>query len=84
MRAVIGRVGDEFNDCCQVLEQLKALPYEQQWRVLEFARSLATSVPRGAPGQRLLSFAGMIPPDDLQAMQQAIEDGCEQVDANGW
>lgn len=68
----------------RVVEQLKALPYEFQWRVFEFARALAVSIPRGVPGQQLLRFAGAIPLDDLQVMRQAIEDGCEQVDANEW
>jgi len=68
----------------KVLEQLQALPYELQWRVLEFTRALALSTPRGAPGRQLMSFAGAIQLDDLRLMQQVIEDGCEQVDANGW
>jgi hypothetical protein len=67
----------------KVLEQLKALPYELQWRVLEFTRALAMSIPRGVPGQQLVSFAGTIPLDDLQLMHQAIEEGCEQVNAQG-
>jgi hypothetical protein len=68
----------------KVVEQLRDLPYELQWRVLEFTRALAVSVPHGVPGQQLLEFAGSIPPDDLQVMRQAIQDGCEQVDANEW
>lgn len=68
----------------KVLEQLKALPYELQWRVLEFTRALAMSIPRGVPGQQLVNFAGTIPLDDLQLMHQAIEEGCEQVDADEW
>ncbi len=68
----------------KVIEQLKSLPYELQWRVLEFTRALALSVPRGVPGQQLLRFAGVIPFDDVQQMRQAIEQGCEQVDVNEW
>ena len=68
----------------KVVEQLKALPYELQWRVLEFTRALAISTPHGVPGRQLLRFAGVIPPDDLQIMQQVIEQGCEQVDVNEW
>ncbi|TEU15539.1 MAG: hypothetical protein E3J21_12975 [Anaerolineales bacterium] len=68
----------------KVVEQLKVLPYELQWRVLEFTRALAISIPHGVPGQQLLRFAGAIPLDDLQLMRQAIEEGCEQVDANEW
>lgn len=68
----------------KVVKQLKALPYELQWRVLEFTRALAISTPHGVSGGQLLRFAGMIPLDDLQLMCQAIEQGCEQVDANEW
>jgi hypothetical protein len=52
----------------RVIEQLEVLPYELQWRVLEFARALAASVPL----------------DDLQLMRLAIEQGCERIDANEW
>ena len=68
----------------KVIEQLRALPNELQWRVLEFARALATSMPHGVPGQQLLHFAGTIPLDDLHVMRQVIEQGCEQVDTNEW
>ena len=30
------------------------------------------------------SFAGCIPEDDLEMMIKAIEEGCEQVDSDGW
>jgi len=68
----------------KVVEQLKDLPQELQWRVLEFTRALARSTPRGVPGQELLRFAGAISPDDARLMREAIERGCEQVDANEW
>jgi hypothetical protein len=35
----------------QVIEQLKTLSYDLQWRVLEFTRALALSTPHGVPGQ---------------------------------
>jgi hypothetical protein len=62
----------------KVIEQLKALPQELQWRVLEFTRALALSTPRGVPGRQLLRFAGAIPLEDVQLMREAIEQGCEQ------
>jgi hypothetical protein len=68
----------------KVIEQLRALPDELQWRVLEFTRALAVSVPHGVPGRQLLGFAGVIQPDDLDRMRQAIEEGCEQVDVHEW
>lgn len=68
----------------QVVEQLKGLPYELQWRVFEFTRALAMSAPRGVAGHQLVRFAGLIPKDDLQRMTLAIEQGCERIDANEW
>ncbi len=66
----------------QILEQLDILPYEQQRRILDFARALTVSAPVGVAGRELLRFAGTIEEDDLQMMAQAIEDGCERVDLN--
>jgi len=68
----------------KVIEQLKALPYELQWRVFEFARALAVSTPQGVPGQQLLRFEGAIAPDDLELMRLAIEQSCERIDTHGW
>jgi hypothetical protein len=68
----------------KVLAQLKALPSEMQWRVCEFTRALAASALQGVPGRQLLQFAGTVPPDDLQVMRQAIEEGCEAVNDNEW
>ena len=68
----------------KVVEQLKALPQELQWRVLEFTRALAVSTPHGVSGVQLLRFAGAIALDDVNIMRQAIEQGCEQVDVNEW
>lgn len=68
----------------KVVEQLRSLPDDLQRQVLEFTRVLALSVPRGVAGKQLLQFAGVIPPSDVELMQGAIEQGCEQVDANEW
>jgi hypothetical protein len=68
----------------QVIEQLRSMPQPLQWRVLKFARTLIASQIQGVPGQQLLQFAGVIPSDDLQLMQEAIEQDCEQVDLNEW
>ena len=68
----------------KVIEQLKFLPQELQWRVLEFTRTLAVSSPHGVAGAQLLRFAGTIPMNDIQVMRETIEQGCEQVDSNEW
>ncbi len=68
----------------EVVEQLKVMPQHLQWQVLEFARALVKAEVQGTPGQKLLRFAGSISPEDLQLMQSAIEQDCEQVDINEW
>ncbi len=49
----------------ELLEQLSALPAEDRRRVLDFARSLVASSPRGVAGKDLLRFAGAISHEDL-------------------
>ncbi|WP_446352626.1 hypothetical protein [Coleofasciculus sp. A1-SPW-01] len=68
----------------KLIEQLKTMPQDLQWRVLEFARTISGSTIQGVPGRQLLRFAGSIPPDDVQLMHQAIEQDCEQVDLDEW
>ena len=68
----------------KVVEQLKSLPQELQWRVLEFTRALAISTLHGITGAQLLRFAGAIQMDDVKIMRETIEQGCEQVDVHEW
>ena len=67
-----------------ILEQLKSLPEDMQKQVLHYVRALNTATRQGVPGRLLLEFAGAIPGEDLNTIQQAIESGCEQVDLNEW
>jgi hypothetical protein len=58
------------------------MPQSLQKQVLEFAKTLTDSTVQGVPGSQLLRFAGTIPLDDIALMREAIEQDCEQVDAN--
>ena len=64
----------------QLLAQLDRLSDEQQQQVLNFAQFLAMKNPVGVPGKELLRFAGTIPTDDLELMEQAIMEDYEKVD----
>ena len=64
----------------QIIKQLDQLPAELQRKVLDFAQALSLPLPKGTPGKQLLPFAGVIEPDDMQTITQAIESGCEKVD----
>ena len=68
----------------EVVQQMEGLPVSIQQQVLDFIRELTTSIQHGVPGTRLLRFAGMIPPEELVLMSQAIEEDCERVDMNEW
>jgi hypothetical protein len=66
----------------EILDQVDRLPFEKQRQVLEFARRLAA--PEGTPAEVLFAFAGTIDPEDLKLMEQAIEEGCEQIETDDW
>ncbi|MEH2240315.1 hypothetical protein [Nostoc sp.] len=68
----------------RLIEELKVMPEDLQYRVLEFARTLVGSQIHGVPGRRLLHFTGTISPNDIQLMREAIEQDCEQVDIDEW
>lgn len=68
----------------EITKKIKTLPDNLQRQVLIFVEALQTSSTRGTPGKALLAFVGTISPDDLSIMAQAIESGCEQVDASEW
>ena len=68
----------------EIINQMGRLDCEHQKRVLDFARALAVTGPKGVPGKLLLSFGGTFPDEDLKAMKKAIEDNCEKVDQNEW
>jgi|FLYN01.1.fsa_nt_gi hypothetical protein len=73
----------------QLLNEFDKLSPEQQQRVLEFTRSLRSTLPPGTPGEVLIELAKELnfDPQDLAEMQAAIEDpetGCEKIDWEEW
>ena len=68
----------------EIVERLHELPASQQQLVLEVVRSLASPKPQGVPALDLLPPTGAITADDAREMMNAIEEGCERVDANAW
>ena len=68
----------------QLLEQIEKLTPRQQKQVLDFALELSGKLPAGISGEELLEFVGLFPPEDLEQMKRAIEEGCEQIDASEW
>jgi len=68
----------------EIINQMGRLDYEHQRRVLDFARALAVTGPKGVPGKLLLSFGGTYSADDLREMKKAIAENCETADKNEW
>lgn len=68
----------------EITSHLHKLSPQQQMRVLNFVRTLAEEKPSGVPGSELLRFARAIDLDDLNEMEKAIVEGCEQVNLNDW
>lgn len=67
----------------EILAHLHRLAPPQQREVLAFVRTLENA-PIGIPGRELLAFAGSIEAYDLLTLQQAIDEGCEQVNPDEW
>lgn len=68
----------------ELMKQLEQLGPEEQRRVLDFARTLATCKQCGTPGKSLIRFGGAIDAADLAIMAEAIEEGCEQINPDEW
>ena len=71
------------NDLIRSIEKLSP---EKQRELLAYACSLAdSSIPlKGTPGKSLVTFSGVIEPDDLRKIASTIEEDCENVDPSAW
>ncbi len=68
----------------EVVAYLRNMPDHLQTEVLTFAKQLNASFPVGVVGQTLLSFAGAIPPDEIEQMHLAIEEDSASVNLDEW
>lgn len=68
----------------KVVAEMKTLPEHLQEEVLQFLEGLKQNRPIGVPGRSLRKFIGAIPEKDLEEMETAINEGCSQVDLDGW
>ncbi len=67
----------------QLLQTLDKLPVASQRAVLEFARALKEPE-QGIPYSRIKHLIGTLSSEVADAMEQAIEEGCERIDRNEW
>ena len=71
----------------RVIAQLDVLDVEDKRKVLDLSEKLSARVERPAERDTRTAFrryAGTIPKEDLDLMSEAIEEGCEKVDEEGW
>lgn len=71
----------------RVLENLDALDRSGKIQVLNLSEELSSRA-RPSTGRdtraALLKYAGTISREDLDLISEAIEEGCEKVDEEGW
>jgi hypothetical protein len=68
----------------EIVARVEALSPELQQQVLQFVTSLASSGTKDRTALVLRSLAGSLDPTSAREMREAIEEGCEQVDADQW
>ncbi|MEM7048638.1 MAG: hypothetical protein AAF604_03220 [Acidobacteriota bacterium] len=68
----------------QILSDLDRLSPKQQERAAALVHDLARSSLQGASVEDLMKVAGTLDDKSAREMMEAIEEGCEQVDADGW
>jgi hypothetical protein len=71
----------------ELLNSFEQLGSVDQLRVVEFARSLASTWNSTGPatsGEAWLKIVGTIPPNDLAVMEEVIEEDCERIDSSEW
>jgi flagellar motor switch protein FliG len=66
-----------------IVEDLKLLPPEKLEAAAEFIRRLKP-ISQDEREAILARTFGSLSQEDADAMQKAIEEGCERVDAEGW
>ena len=69
----------------ELLHDFETLSERDKREVLSFVAKLKGSkLPKGTPGKKLLKFAGLFDAESIKQMEEAIEEGCEQVSSHGW
>jgi len=68
----------------ELISEIERLDDEDVARVVAYAKSLSTDDSLQARNERLRKLVGSIPPEDLEQMRVAINEGCEQIEQTGW
>lgn len=66
----------------EIIDFLPLLPQAAQGKVLAYIKSLLA--PKESPNAELLKFAGSFEKEWVEAVEKAIEEGCEKIDQHEW
>ena len=64
----------------EIIRNIHLLEKSLQKSVLSYIKSLL----KGSDNKNLLKFAGTFNPEDIKEMEEAIGQGCENIDRNEW
>ncbi len=64
----------------EIIRNIHLLEKGRQKSVLSYIKSLL----KGSDNKNLLKFAGAFSPEDIKEMEEAISQGCENIDSNEW
>ena len=68
----------------QILNDLDTMSPEQQQRAAKLVHELVGPTLRGASIDDLLTVAGTLDDESAREIREAVEEGCERVDLDGW
>jgi len=67
----------------QIIEGVKKLSKDKQKRILDIIHHSQIRQ-KGQKGNDLIHFAGLIGRKDLERIEEAINEGCENINLNEW
>jgi len=68
----------------QLYEEIDKLSSAEQIRLIAAAREIRRELPKGMPWEEMKRFVGTLPDEDAAEIIAAIEEGCENIDYDGW
>jgi len=68
----------------QLQKLIEQLSPDKQRAALDYIQKLNVPKLNGMPFSKLIPFAGSLSSATADAMEKAIEEGCERIDPHGW
>lgn len=69
----------------ELVERFERLKQGEQERALEIVRALGEPEIRGMSGEEFVAqLGGLLDPQSAREIIEAVEEGCEKVDEDGW